>query len=43
MTDKFDVEYKTIVELRRMTQHQLVNYTRQLQEAIFGAIDESDE
>ena len=43
MSDEFVVEYKSVVELRRMTQPQLVAYTKQLQEALFGAIEDKDE
>ena len=41
--DKFVIEFKTVVELTRMTQRQLIQYTQQLQEAIFGITEETDE
>lgn len=43
MSNESEIEYKTVIELRRMTQPQLVRYTQQLQEALFGAIEETDE
>lgn len=36
------IEYKTIVELTRMTQNQLIEYTQQLQRELFGEeVDQS--
>ena len=43
MSNESEIEYKTVVELRRMTQPQLVRYTQQLQEALFGIQEETDE
>lgn len=43
MSDEFVVEYKSVVELRRMTQPQLVAYTKQLQDALFHLDEEPNE
>lgn len=43
MSDESIIEYKSVVELTRMTQSQLIAYTKQLQEALFELHEESDE
>lgn len=43
MSDQVVVEYKTTVQLKRMTQSQLVAYTKELQEALFGQIEDDNE
>lgn len=43
MSDESIIEYKTVVELTRMTQSQLIAYTKQLQEALFELTEDENE
>lgn len=43
MSDEVVIEYKTGVQLTRMTQAQLIAYAKQLQEALFDITEEPHE
>lgn len=43
MADEFAIEYKSVVDLKRMTQPELIAYTQQLQEALFELTEDKNE
>ena len=43
MDGEFAIEYKSVVDLKRMTQPQLIAYVQQLQEALFEITEANNE